>query len=542
MNNLGKILTVFLSLFLINFSYSQDKSDWKGGYPEGCTSITVGKAASADGSVITSHTDDSHRTRSWMDIQPAKDHKSGDMVPMYKRSADDSKAMPAYKHEKIGEIPQVEHTYQYINSAYPCMNEKQLGIGESTFGGREELQSNEGLIDCQRLCQLMVERCTTARQAIKMADELTKKYGWNDYGEALTIADPKEVWHFEIVGSGKGKTGAVWVAQRVPDDHIAANANASTIKEIDLSNADYFMASENIFEVAKENGWWNEDETFKFCYAYAPESRNAIGSRRREWRIFDLLAPSLNLDPNAQDYPFSVKPDKKVTLDDLVMVFKDYYEGTPYDMTRNIEATNEEGKTIISPLANPFMPYDQLEISNVSGGWYSVNQETGDIRFLGERTIARWYTMYATIIQCRDWLPDEIGGVVWLAQDNVATSIYVPVYCSVTDLPKSYKIPGRVNGFTRESAWWAFNRMGTLAAQRWGDMRHDVDAVWNPMQKELFDNQQKIEEKALDLYKKNNPEKVINYLNRYSNEQADKVVDEAWKLGDFLWTKYDEKF
>ena len=477
-----------------------------------------------------------------MDIQPAKDHKSGDMVPMYKRSADDSKAMPAYKHEKIGEIPQVEHTYQYINSAYPCMNEKQLGIGESTFGGREELQSNEGLIDCQRLCQLMVERCTTARQAIKMADELTKKYGWNDYGEALTIADPKEVWHFEIVGSGKGKTGAVWVAQRVPDDHIAANANASTIKEIDLSNADYFMASENIFEVAKENGWWNEDETFKFCYAYAPESRNAIGSRRREWRIFDLLAPSLNLDPNAQDYPFSVKPDKKVTLDDLVMVFKDYYEGTPYDMTRNIEATNEEGKTIISPLANPFMPYDQLEISNVSGGWYSVNEETGDIRFLGERTIARWYTMYATIIQCRDWLPDEIGGVVWLAQDNVATSIYVPVYCSVTDLPKSYKIPGRVNGFTRESAWWAFNRMGTLAAQRWGDMRHDVDAVWNPMQKELFDNQQKIEEKALDLYKKNNPEKVINYLNRYSNEQADKVVDEAWKLGDFLWTKYDEKF
>ena len=542
MINLGKILTVLLSLFLINFSFSQDKSDWKGGYPEGCTSITVGKTASADGSVITSHTDDSHRTRSWMDIQPAKDHKSGEMVPMYKRSADDSKAMPAYKHEKIGEIPQVEHTYQYINSAYPCMNEKQLGIGESTFGGREELQSNEGLIDCQRLCQLMVERCTTARQAIKMADELTKKYGWNDYGEALTIADPKEVWHFEIVGSGKGKTGAVWVAQRVPDDHIAVNANASTIKEIDLTNPDYFMASENIFEVAKEKGWWNEDETFKFCYVYAPESRNAIGSRRREWRIFDLLAPSLDLDPNTQDFPFSVKPDKKVTLDDIVMVFKDYYEGTPYDMTRNIKATDENGKTIISPLANPFMPYDQLEISDVSGGWYSIDEETGDISFLGERTIARWYTMYATIIQCRDWLPDEIGGVVWLAQDNVATSIYVPVYCSVTDLPHSYKIPGRVNGFTRESAWWAFNRMGTLAAQRWGDMRHDVDAVWNPMQKELFDNQPEIEKEALTLYKKNNPEKVINYLNQYSNDKANKVVDEAWKLGDFLWTKYDEKF
>ncbi len=543
MKNLIKIsLSLTLTLLIINNSNAQDKSDWKGGVPEGCTSITVGKLASVDGSVITSHTDDSHRTRSWMDIQPAKNHKAGEVVPMFKRTQDNTKAMPAYKHDKIGEIPQVDHTYQYVNSAYPCMNEKQLGIGESTFGGREELQSDEGLIDCQRLCQLMVERTTTAREAIQMAGELVKEYGWNDYGEALTIADPKEVWHFEIVGPGKGKVGGVWVAQRVPDDHIACNVNASTIKEIDLSNADYFMASENIYDVAKENGWWNEGETFKFCYAYAPRSRDAIGSRRREWRIFDLLAPSLKLDPNAQDYPFSVKPDKKVSLEDLVMVFKDYYEGTPYDMTRSIKATDKDGKTIVSPLANPFMPYDQLEISNVSGGWYSVDHESGKIDFLGERTIARWYTMYATIIQCRDWLPDEIGGVVWMAQDNVATSIYVPIYCSVNDLPSSYKTPGRVNGYTRESAWWAFNRMGTLAAQRWGDMRHDVNGTWNPMQKELFNNQKSIEEEALNLYKKNKPQKTIDYLNKYTNDWGNKVVDEAWKLGDFLWTKYDEKF
>ncbi|PLX22460.1 MAG: peptidase C69 [Marinilabiliales bacterium] len=537
-----QFFTLGLALLLFNLTQAQDKSDWKGGYPEGCTSITVGKLASVDGSVITSHTDDSHRTRSWMDIKPAKDHKTGDMVPMFKRTADNTKAIPAYKHDKIGEIPQVEHTYQYVNSAYPCMNEKQLGIGESTFGGRDELQSDAGLIDCQRLCQLMVERCTTAREAIQMAGELVEKYGWNDYGEALTIADPKEVWHFEIVGPGKGKVGGVWVAQRVPDDHIACNVNASTIKEIDLSKPDYFMASENIYELAKANGWWKEEETFKFCYAYAPNSRNAIGSRRREWRIFDLLAPSLHLDPNAQDYPFSVKPDNKVSLEDLVMVFKDYYEGTPYDMTRSIRATDDEGKTIISPLANPFMPYDQLEISNVSGGWYNVNHENGKIDFLGERTIARWYTMYATIIQCRDWLPDEIGGVVWLAQDNVATSIYVPVYCSATDLPNSYKTPGRVNGFTRESAWWAFNRMGTLAAQRWGDIRHDVDAVWNPMQKELFENQKKFEKEALDIYNEKKPQKTIDYVTKYTNEWGNKVVEEAWNLGDFIWTKYDEKF
>ncbi|MCK5170001.1 MAG: C69 family dipeptidase [Bacteroidales bacterium] len=536
------ISTLLLTIILFNFSIAQDKSDWKGGVPEGCTSITVGKQASIDGSVITSHTDDSHRTRSWMDIQPAKNHQVGETVAMYKRTADNTKAMPAYKHDKIGEIPQVEHTYQYINSAYPCMNDKQLGIGESTFGGRDELQSDSGLIDCQRLCQLMVVRCTTAREAIKMADELTKKYGWNDYGECLTIADPKEVWHFEIVGSGKDKVGAVWVAQRVPDDHISTNVNASTIKEIDLTQPDYFMASENIYEVAKENDWWNENETFRFCYAYAPESRKSFAARRREWRVFDLLAPSLHLDPNAENYPFSVKPDKKVSLEDLVMIFKDYFQGTPYDMRRNITSTDSDGKTIISPMANPFMPYDQLEISNVSGGWYHVDKETGHIDFLGERTIARWYTMYATIIQCRDWLPNEIGGVVWLAQDNVASSIYIPVYCSVTDVPNSYKTPGRVNGFTRESAWWAFNRLGTLTAQRWGDMHHDVDAVWNPMQKELFENQKLFEEEASKLYDENKPQKTIEYLTKYTKNWGVKVVDKAWELGDFLWTKYDEKF
>ncbi len=537
--------SALLSTFLISAiitGYAQDKSDWQGKYPEGCTSITIGKSATLDGSVITSHTDDSHRTRSWVNVAPAKSHKKGETSKMYKREATDENVMPSYKHTVIGEIPQISETYSFINTAYPCMNEHQLGIGESTFGGRDELQSNEGLIDCQRLCQLMLERTTTARDAIKLAGELLAEYGWNDYGECLTIADKKEVWHFEVVGPGKGEKGAIWAAQRVPDDHLACNVNASTIKEIDLSNSDYFMASENVFEVAKENGWWKtEDGAFKWCYAYAPDSRNSFAARRREWRIFDLVAPSLNLDPNAQDYPFSVKPDKKVSLDKIVEIFKDYYEGTPYDMTRNITTTDKEGKTVISPLANPFMPYDQLDISNVSGGWYSVNKEKGSITFLGERTIARWYTMYATIIQCRDWLPDEIGGVVWLAQDNVATSIYVPMYCGIQDFPISYKTPGRVNGYTRESAWWAFNRLGTLTAQRWGDMRHDVDKVWNPMQSELFLKQAEIEKNALDLYKKN-PQEANEYLQKYSFEWGNKVVEEAWKLGDFLWTKYDEKF
>jgi dipeptidase len=537
-----RLLLFTLFLFQACCIFSQSKADWAGDFPDGCTTITIGKDASSDGSVITSHTDDSHRTRSWMDIKQAADHPADAMVTMYKRMNDSAQAMPAYKHKKIGAIPQAGHTFGYLNTAYPCINEHQLAIGESTFGGRDTLQSDKGLIDCQRLCKLMLERATTAREAIKLAGKLTKKYGWRDFGECLTIADEKEVWHFEILGPGKGKIGSIWAAQRVPDNHISVNANASRIRQINLKKPERFMASDNVFRVARQRGWWNPDNgPFAFCYAYAPKSRKSVAARRREWRVFDLLAPSLDLSPTSENYPFSVKPDAKVNLSDLVTVFKDYYQGTPYDMRRNTTWENEAGEQVISPLANPFMPYDQLAIENVSGGWYHVNKKTGDIRFLGERTIARWYTMYATIIQCRSWLPDKIGGVVWLAQDNVASSIYIPIYAGTTELPKSYRKPGRKNGYTRESAWWAFNRLGTLAAQRWGDMHQDIDRVWTPWQQKLFEQQNQMEKKARQLHEQD-PKKAEVFLTNYTNEWGNRVVEKAWKLGDSLWTRYDEKF
>jgi dipeptidase len=523
---------LFLVAALLTAHSFAQKPDWEGGYPEGCTSVTAGKLATADGSVITSHTDDSHRTRSWMDIQAAAEHSRRATVTMYKRVPNDSFKMPTYEHIPIGEIPQVRNTYQYLNTAYPSLNEKQLAIGESTFGGREELQSDAGLIDCQRLCKLMLERAATAREAITLAGELLKQYGWNDAGECLTIADKKEVWHLEIVGPGKDRVGAVWVAQRVPDEHISVNANASTIKEINLEDPDHFMASSNIYDVARENGWWQEGETFRFCYAYAPESRTSLAARRREWRVFDLAAPSLKLDPNAENYPFSVKPDRKLMLEDLVTIFSDYYEGTPFDMTKDLLVPDDSGRMVISPLANPHMPYDMNKMLRINGGW----------GWRGERTIARWYTMYATIIQCRDWLPDEIGGVAWLAQDNVATSIYIPIYCSVSDLPESYKTPGRPNGYTMESAWWAFNRLGTLTAQRWGDMRHDVREVWDEWQAELFKEQALFEQGALKLYEEKKHDELTKYLTDYTNLWGNRVVDRAWELGDHLWTKYDELF
>ncbi len=523
---------ILMILPLVPVPVLSQHPDWEGGFPDGCTTITAGKGATSDGSVITSHTDDSHRTRSWMDIVPARKHPRGDVMPMYKRVACDSFLMPAYSHIPIGEIPQVRETHQYLNTAYPSLNQYQLGIGESTFGGRDELQSDEGLIDCQRLCQLMLERCKTARDAIRLADELTSRYGWNDFGECLTIADKNEVWHFEITGPGKGKVGAVWVAQRVPDEHIAVNANASTIREINLEDSDHFMASENVFSVAREQGWWNEDEVFRFCYAYAPESRTSLAARRREWRVFDLLAPSLGLDPNAENYPFSVRPDRPVSLTDLRNVFSDYYEGTPFDMTKDMVVTDDSGRAVISPLANPHLPYDMNKLFRINGGW----------GWRGERTIARWYTMYATIIQCRSWLPDEIGGVAWLALDNVSTSIYIPIYGSVSDLPDPYKTPGRPKGYTTKSAWWAFNRLGTLTAQRWGDMRYDVNEIWDPWQQELFSNQERFESDAMKLYRAGEHDELVEYLTGYTMGWGERVVNKAWDLGDMLWTKYDEQF
>jgi dipeptidase len=500
--------------------------------PDECTIVTVGRSASADGSVMTSHTCDSHRTRSWFDIVPAMKHKSGSMATMVKRTDCDTVAMPAYKYVPVGEIPQVEYTHGFINTAYACMNDAQLAIGESTFGGRHGLKSDMGLIDCEQLTRLLLERCTTAREAVAMAGELTEKYGWTDEGECLSICDTEEAWHFEIVGPGAGNHGSIWAAQRVPDGEVCCAANGSRIREVDLNDPDYFMASSNLTKVAQDSSWWDPSMgSFQFCYAYDPEGRSSFAARRREWRVFDLVAPSRKFDPNAENFPFSVKPDTLVTLDKMVSIFQDYYEGTDFDMTKNITWVNDDGVYEISPLANPFMPYDMNSLFKINGGWGS----------LGERTIARWYTMYATITQSRDWMPNEVGGVVWMALDNVATSIYVPIYCSVTDVADCYKVPGRVNGYDRDSAWWAFNRLGTLAAQRWGDMRHDVTAVWEPLQKEMFANQRAVEEEALRLHAKS-PKKAREYLTGYSERQGEKVFDRAWKLGDELWTKYDEKF
>ena len=501
----------------------------------GCTSIMVGKSASTDGSVMTSHTCDSHRTSSAIVVVPAKRHKAGATRLLTKRKDDDAGPMPRYGRQPTGRIPEVASTFAYLAPAYAAMNEHQLAIGESTFGGREELLSDKGLIDCEMLTRLMLERATTAREAIRKGGALIERYGWCDGGEALTIADPNEVWVMEIVGPGEDAVGAVWAAQRVPDDHVSVVANAARIGALDLADTEFFMASKNVMQFAQAKGYWDPQSgrPFRFYEAYNPTGRTTFATTRREWRALDLLAPSLELPANGNVFPFSVKPEQPVGPEKIMEIFRDTFEGTDYDMTRTLTVTDDDGKTVVSPLANPFMPYDMNKMLRLNGGW----------GWRGERPLARWYCMYATVTQSRAWLPDAVGGIVWFGYDNPAMATYVPLYAGITDVADSFKTDGRTTGFSRRSAWWAFNRVATLSAQRWGDMREDVAALRDPLQEKWLADQAQIAKQAVALAEKQGGQAAMQaFLTEKSHQACEEATAAYWNLGDLLWAKYDEKW
>jgi dipeptidase len=424
----------------------------------------------------------------------------------------------------VGEIPQVAETYKFMDAAYPVMNEHQLAIGETTTGGKRELRSTDGLIDAPELYRLVLERATNAREAIRIADELTREYGYNDWGECFTFADPEEVWFFEILGPGQGKIGAVWAAVRLPDDHIAVSANSHRILELDLDDPDHYMASENVHSLAEEMGWWDPEsgEAFQFAYAYA--DRNSLYSRRREWRALSLLAPSLGLDPNSENYPLSVKPDEKVTVPDLLSIFRDHYADTPYDMTRRLTVVNRDGETVKSPVANPFMNADLRDLLGVDR----------------ERTIASPTATYLTITQSRSWLPDPIGGLVWLGYDNPATTPHLPFYIGIEQMPESYMVDGR-REFSRDCAWWAFRRASKLSYFRYQQMAPVLEEVWRPIEDEIFGNQTAFEEEALALFN-SDPTKLEAFLTEYSHGLANRTVQRYWDLGDDLWVRFNNLF
>ncbi|MFI5166450.1 MAG: dipeptidase [Thermoanaerobaculales bacterium] len=501
-----------------------------------CTTVAVGRLASADGAVMTSEACDGHDGRAWVDVRPHRTHRPGETTAI--RTKTDMQFAPddLRPTEVVGTIPEVAETYGYINTIYPSINEHQLAIGESTFGGKEVMVSTKGMFNCYELTRVIAERCRTAREAIALAGELLAKYGWNDEGETLTIADTHEVWLMEIVGPGKDKVGAVWVARRVPDDHVTVSANASRIREVNCSDTANWACSDNVVSRAVELGLYDPaaGAPLEFCYTYA--ERGDFGSSRREWRVFDLLAPSLKLNANSENFPFSIKPERKVAPADLMAVFRDTYEGTPYDMRQFIKTTDKDRKSMLSPYASPFLFYDQMPLYHVWGGW----QEKG------ERPIARWYNINTWITQSRAWLPDAVGGVSWLGWQNPATTTWVPLYAGMLDTPASFKVGGdKFNGgrpaFTSASAWWSFNRVAKLAGHRWGDMRNDVYAVRDPLQAEGLALQAQLDREIPQRLAAKD-KAALKVLTERVVAFADKAVTAYWKLGDDLWTRYDEKF
>ncbi len=504
----------------------------------------VGRQASADGSVITCHTCDGNY-RTWLNIVPHQKHEKGSANKVYWGTLHtDSPADTRGKIEK-GEIPQVEETYSYLNTAYPCLNEKQLAIGETTIMGKEELYNDEGLFLIEELERIALERCRTAREAIRLIGELVKKHGYGDHGECITIADPREVWQFEIFGAGPAEPGAVWAAERIPDDHVGVSANIPRIGEINLGDADHFMASENVFSVAEEMGWWKKGETFKFWKAYGGRKPFAD----REFYILSTLAPSLNLKQDDEELPFSVKPAKKLTVEDVMKYYRETYEGTDLDMTRDLMVSKRRpmqrgpkppvdekpAEMVKSPVASGWMGDDLIQLLNTL--------KPGTIR--NRRTIAIARCSYSEIIQCRSWLPDEIGGVAWFSFDNPGESPRFPIFAGVLALPKSFEI-GSQQGYQPESASWVFRRTNLLATIKWGATRKQIEDGVAALQERAMVELPAVEKIALQYYNSGEPgqgpAKARQFLTQYTNDFARAAMGKWSELEGTLWAMYARGF
>jgi dipeptidase len=500
--------------------------------PESCTSIMVGRKASTDGSVITSHTCDGNY-RTWMNIVPAAEYDRDTVTAIYDGLMHTEFVNDRSQWVVKGTIPQVRSTYRFLNTSYPCFNEKQLGIGETTISGRRELINRKGMFMIEELERLALERCTTARDAIRLMGNLIAEYGYADAGECLTIADTKEVWHFEVFGEGPDRIGGVWAAVRIPDDHAGVSANIPRISSLDLKDSDRYMASSNVFDVAKKLGYWDGKTPFCFWKAYGGGTK---AFNIREFFILSSLAPSLNLSYDAEELPFSVKPEKPVSVTDVIAFLRQTYEGSKWDMTQNLKVKNRargssETKEIISPSANPWMGTDMIELLNA----LDSNAVT---RY---RLVAVPQCSYSTVIQLRDRLPDDIGGVLWLSFDNPGQSPRIPVFCGTTTLPDCFGICGQ-HRYREDAAVWHFRRTNKLATVRWGLTREKLNAALT-----WFDGKGQtelpfVESIYLQLLETKGAEAARAYLTGYTSDFAGATILKWREMGDEFWKMFARGF
>ena len=502
---------------------------------DACTSIMVGRKASADGSVMTSHTCDS-KYRTWMQSVAPKDYPRDTVMSVYRGRMHTEYPGSLDGMKETGQIPQARHTYRFLDTAYPCLNEKQLAIGETTYTGRDTMVNKDGMFMIEELERIVLERCSTAREAITLMGKLIKEYGYGDSGECLTIADPKEVWIFEVQGEGPDKKGGVWAAARIPDDHIAVSANVSRIGKIDFKDKENYMYSDNVKDVAKKMGLWDGKEEFSFWKAYSGGNyfKEPKNYSVRELFIMQQLAPNAGFTADMEELPLSVKPEKPVSVDEVARLLGSYYEGTPLNLSgrlkvKNLKKKKDDGPevpdSIVSPFANPWMQPDEI----------AVYEALGDSAMHNIRTVSVPWCSYSTIIQCRDWLPDGVGGVAWICLDNPGQSPRFPVFAGGTDLPDMLKICGQHR--TRDdAALWRFRKPNKLATVRWGDARKTLEPARDHFLAKGKRELPLIETEYKKLMDEGKTEEAAALLTDYTRDFFGAAVNRWDELGNAYWT------
>lgn len=516
----------------------------------GCTNVIVTKGASADGSCMVSYAADSHVLYGELYFKPEKDWKLGDKLRVYDWDSG----------KYLGLIDQVEHTYKTIGN----MNEHQLIIAETTFGGRSELADPNGIMDYGSLIYITLQRAKTAREAIKVMTDLTKQYGYFSEGETFSIIDKNEAWIMEMVGKGKKEKGSVWVARRIPDGFICSHANQSRITTFPLNDPANCLYAPDVISFARENGWYDgPDSEFSFCDAYCPADFGGLrGCEARAWSAFNILCNGwftfYDNDGNlvtkdaysyldfAMGYnpenkmPLWVKPSKKITMKNVADVMRDHYEGTPMDMTQDIGAGGNA------------LPYR----------WRPMDFEFNGKTYTNERAIATQQTGFWFVGQARCDYPDVVGGILWFGTDDAATSYLTPIYANTNEIPDCFKEGnGNLLSYSPTSSFWMNNRISNACYKMYNIMAPYVRERIDKFENEQMEKVRQIDNQALDLYKKalNGAEKrgkkanstydamsdtgksfaaVKKFLTKYSVNTAQDMFHDWCKLEETLLVKY----
>lgn len=480
-----------------------------------CSNLIVGKKASVDGSVMVSYNADDYGMFGYLCHYPAGTHPKGTMRAIYDWDS-------GVYH---GEIEEAPVTYNVIGN----INEFQLSIGETTYGGREEMVDSTGILDYGSLIYVTLQRAKTAREAISVMTSLVEKYGYNSEGETFSICDPNEAWIMEMQGTGAGSKGVVWVAMRIPDDAICAHANQSRIGKFNMKDKKNVLYSKNVISYARKMGWFNgKDSEFSWKNTYAfPDFSGRRFCDARVWSFFNHYADgfdrylpwALGKDKDAEDMPLWIVPNRKLSVADVENGMRDHYEGTALALD-----TTSIGGGIYE------MPYRPTPLT------FTVDGK----QYFNERPISTQQTAFTFVSQLRSWLPREIGGVLWFGNDDANMVAYTPVYCGNTVQPACYNTKGAdAVTFSSDNAFWLCNMVSNMVYPRYSQLFPELKAVRDSLETSYFANQTSIEKQAADLYLTDKAA-ALKLLNNYSNAKADEMLANWKRLATRIIVKYND--